>query len=132
MACYKVLGRCDLQSRNLDTVGQGVEDWLWLQFALARQQQKDQELIGDVFGLDQIQETITEIGEKHFLKTDGSNSYGTFFFMQILAGMFEKAVDYLHAINPVSAVHFAIALAYYGLLRVSDYQVAGNELRKYF
>jgi nuclear pore complex protein Nup93 len=131
MACYKVLGRCDLQSRNLDTVGQGVEDWLWLQFALARQQQKDQELIGDVFGLDQIEETITEIGEKHFLKTDGSSSYGTFFFMQILAGMFEKAVEYLHAINPVSAVHFAIALAYYGLLRVSDYQVAGNELRKY-
>jgi hypothetical protein len=25
-------------------------------------------------------------------------------------------------------VHFAIALAYYGLLRVSDYSVAGNEL----
>lgn len=132
MACYKVIGRCDLATRNLDTVGQGVEDWLWLQFALARQRSQDLELIGDVFGLDQIQETIGEIGEKHFLKgqTEGSGAYGTFFFMQILAGMFEKAVDYLHALNAVSAVHFAIALDYYGLLRVSDFNIAGNELRK--
>jgi hypothetical protein len=34
----------------------------------------------------------------------------------------------LHSYNTVSAVHFAIALSYYGLLRVSDYSVAGNEL----
>ena len=130
MACYKVVGRCDLASRNLDTVGQGVEDWLWLQFALARQQLRDEEVTGELFGLEQIQETVAEIGEKHFQKAqvDGSNGYGTFFMMQVLAGMFEQGVDYLHAFNPVSAVHFAIALCYYGLLRISDFGVAGNEL----
>ena len=130
MACYKVVGRCDLASRNLDTVGQGVEDWLWLQFALARQQLRDEEVTGELFGLEQIQETIIEIGEKHFQRSqvEGSGAYGTFFLMQILAGMFEQGIDYLHAFNPVSAVHFAIALSYYGLLRVSDFNVAGNEL----
>jgi nuclear pore complex protein Nup93 len=40
--------------------------------------------------------------------------------MQILAGMFEKAVADLYPHNYVSAVHFAIALDYYGFLRVSD------------
>jgi nuclear pore complex protein Nup93 len=50
--------------------------------------------------------------------------------MQILSGMFEQAVEYLHNFNPTSAVHMAIALAYYGLLRVADFTVAGNELRK--
>ena len=132
MACYKVVGRCDLTSRNLDSVGQGVEDWLWLQFVLARQQLTNDDLSADVFGLEQIQETIMEIGEKHFQKGQAEGSaYGTFFFMQILSGTFEQAVDYLHAFNPVSAVHFAIALSYYGLLRVSDFSVAGNELCEY-
>lgn len=131
MACYKVVGRCDLTSRNLETVGQGVEDWLWLQFALARQQSRTEDLTGELFGLEQIQETVAEIGEKHFQKAqiDGSG-YGTFFFMQILAGMFEQAVEYLHMFNLVSAVHVAIALSYYGLLRVSNFNVVGNELCK--
>ena len=132
MACYKIVGRCDLESRTLDAVGQGVEDWLWLQFNLAREADRFEELSGELFALDQICETVIEIGQKHFQKgqIDGSSAYGTYFFMQVLAGMFEQAVDYLHSFNPVSAVHFAIALAYYGLLRVSDYTVAGSELCK--
>jgi nuclear pore complex protein Nup93 len=132
MACYKIVGRCDTESRNLDGIGQGVEDWLWLQFALARDPPRDEES-GQPFGLEQIQETVNEIGEKHFQRNqaDASTGYGTYFLMQILSGMFEQAIDYLHTFNPVSAVHFAIALSYYGLLRtVSDFNTAGNELRK--
>ena len=132
MACYKVVGRCDLTRRNLDVVGQGVDDWIWLQFCLAREFTNFEELSGEVFGLDQIVETVQEIGDKHFAKgqDQASGGYGTFFFMQVLAGMFEPAVAYLHSHNPVSAVHFAIALTYYGLLRCSDSQTAGNELSK--
>ncbi|OAP60686.1 hypothetical protein AYL99_05688 [Fonsecaea erecta] len=133
IACYKVIGRCDLSSRHLDAVGQGVEDWLWLQFSLARETEMYEEISGEIFGLEQICETINEIGQKHFQKSqvEGSSGYGTFFLMQVLAGMFEHAVDYLHNFNPLSAVHFAIALSYYGLLRVSDFSVAGNELLTY-
>ena len=133
MACYKVIGRCDPASRSLDVVGQGVEDWIWLQFSLAREPDRNEELSLDIYGLDQIRETIREIGDKHFQKgqVEGSGGYGTFFFMQVLSGMFEDAVAYLHSFNPTSAVHFAIALAYCGLLRVSDYRVASNELCKY-
>src|SRR5271170_6184063 len=133
MACYKIVGRCDLSSRNLDIIGQGVEDWTWLQFSLARQLERSEEIPGESFGLEQICETVAEIGQKHFQKgqAESSGGYGTYFFLQILAGMFEQAVEYLHSYNPVSAVHFAISLAYYGLLRVSDCAVAGNELRKY-
>lgn len=132
VACLKVVGRCDLAQRNLESIGQGVEDWTWLQFALARESESPDDAVRGVFGLEQINETVKEIGDKHFQKgqAEAANSYGTFFLMQILAGMFEHAVDYLHSFNPVSAVHAAIALDYYGLLRVSDFQTAGNELRK--
>ncbi|KAL6246459.1 nuclear pore complex subunit [Rhinocladiella similis] len=133
VACYKVIGRCDLTARNLEAIGQGVEDWLWLQFSLARETGRSEELAGEIFGLDQIRETVTEIGQKHFQKSqvEGSSAYGTFLLMQVLAGMFEQAVEYLHSFNPTSAVHLAIALAYYGLVRVSDFSIAGNELLTY-
>ncbi|RMZ90900.1 hypothetical protein DV736_g1865, partial [Chaetothyriales sp. CBS 134916] len=125
MACYKVVGRCDLQSKSLD-VGTGIEDWIWLQFSLAREGTDDP----DQSGLQEIQALVTEIGDKHFQRSqpDAGANYGVFFLLQILAGMFEQAVDFLYPLNPVSAVHFAISLTFYGLLRLIDYNVAGNKL----
>ena len=129
MACYKVVGRCDLGSRQSE-VGESVEDWLWLQFVLARQQSRDEEPAGESFGLEDIQKTAAEIGEKYFQKgqSDSATQPGTFFLLLVLAGMFEQAVEFLHTLNPVSAVHFAIALVYYGLVRVAHFNFAGNEL----
>lgn len=131
MACYKIIGRCDLSRRRLENVGQGVEDWMWLQFALAREDDRAEEFAGDVFGLEDIQTDITEIGQRVFGKgQEAPGGYGTFFLLQILGGMFEQAVSYLGSYAPVSAVHFAIALDYYGLLRVSDFYAAGEDIRE--
>ncbi|KAK2748205.1 hypothetical protein FQN55_004481 [Onygenales sp. PD_40] len=129
MACYKIIGRCDLSQRRFDGIGQGVEDWMWLQFVFAREDSRAEEVAGDLFGLEEIQSDITEIGQRVFAKgQDGPGGYGTFFLLQILGGMFEQAVSYLSNYAPVSAVHFAIALDFYGLLRVSDFYTSGDEL----
>ncbi|KAL4803899.1 Nup93/Nic96-domain-containing protein [Aspergillus unguis] len=129
MACYKIIGRCDLGRRRLDGISQGVEDWMWLQFSLAREDDRAEEVAGEVFGLEDIQTDITEIGQRVFGKgQEGPGGYGTFFLLQILGGMFEQAVSYLGTYAPVSAVHFAIALVYYGLLRVSDFYTSGEEI----
>jgi nuclear pore complex protein Nup93 len=132
MACYKIIGRCDLSRRRLDGVKQTVEDWMWLQFSLAREDDRAEEVAGDVFGLEDIQTDIQEIGQRVFIKgNDGPGGYGTYFLLQILGGMFEQAVHYLGSYAPVTAVHFAIALSYYGLLRVSDFYTSGEEIRKH-
>ncbi|KKK19385.1 hypothetical protein ARAM_006767 [Aspergillus rambellii] len=129
MACYKIIGRCDLGRRRLDGVNQSVEDWMWLQFSLAREDDRAEEVAGDVFGLEDIQTDITEIGQRVFGKgQEGPGGYGTFFLLQILGGMFEQAVSYLGSYAPISAVHFAISLTYYGLLRVSDFYTSGEEI----
>jgi nuclear pore complex protein Nup93 len=131
MACYKIIGRCDLGRRRLDGMGQGVEDWMWLQFSLAREDDRAEEIAGEVFGLEDIQTDIVEIGQRVFTKgQEGSSGYGTFFLLQILGGLFEQAVSYLGSYAPVSAVHFAISLDFYGLLRVSDFYSSGEELCK--
>lgn len=129
MACYKIIGRCELSRRRLEDINQTVEDWIWLQFSLAREDDRAEEVAGDVFGLEDIQTDITEIGQRVFGKgQEGPGGYGTFFLLQILGGMFEQAVSYLGSYAPVSAVHFAIALTYYGLLRVSDFYTSGEEI----
>ena len=131
VACYKIIGRCDLTKRSLDNINQGVEDWIWLQFNLAREVNRAEESAADVFGLEEVRETIHEIGERHFAKgAEASGSWGTFFHLQILGGMFEQAVSFLYAHSYMAAVHFAIALDYYGLLRVSDFAVSETELCK--
>ncbi|BCR87040.1 linker nucleoporin NIC96 [Aspergillus chevalieri] len=129
MACYKIIGRCELSRRRLEGINQSVEDWIWLQFTLAREDDRAEEVAGDVFGLEDIQTDIIEIGQRVFGKgQEGPGGYGTFFLLQILGGMFEQAVSYLGSYAPVSAVHFAVALAYYGLLRVSDFYTSGEEI----
>ncbi|KAI9861990.1 MAG: hypothetical protein M1813_005061 [Trichoglossum hirsutum] len=130
MACYKVIGRCDLNKRSLEGVSQGVEDWIWLQFSLAREVNRVDEVAGEVFGLDEVRGVVKEIGQRHFAKGQeaASGGYGTYFFLQILAGMFEQALAYLYPYQYIDAVHFGIALDFYGLLRVSDFHVSDSEL----
>ncbi|KAH6848372.1 Nup93/Nic96-domain-containing protein [Chaetomium sp. MPI-CAGE-AT-0009] len=131
MACYKIIGRCDLTNRSLDGLQTDVNDWIWLQFNLARETDRSMELAGESYGLSELQISIREIGLKHFPKTpaeDTNGSFGMFFYLQVLSGMFEQAIAYLYPFSYVDAVHFAIALSYYGLLRPADAQSAANEL----
>lgn len=131
MACYKIIGRCEISKRTFEGIRQGSEDWIWLQFSLAREVNRAEEVAGDVYGLEDVRETIREIGQRYFTKgAEGTGGYGVYFFLLVLGGMFEQAVSYLYSYSYAAAVHFAIALDFYGLLRVSDFSVSENELRK--
>ena len=131
IACYKIIGRCDLSRRTLEGIRTDEQDWMWLQLILAKEIPKAQETAGESFGLDDLQKTIREIGQRHFLQTqDNPGAVGTFFFMQTLAGMFEPAIAWLYSHDHIAAVHFAIALDYYGLLRTAD--LSSTDLRKFW
>lgn len=129
-ACYKIVGRCEMSKRNLEPIKESMDDWIWLQFNLAREGNRAEENAGEIFGLDELRNTIKEIGQRHFMNDDAESAggYGVYFYLSTLAGMFEPAIKYLYDHNYVSAVHFAIALDYYGLLRVSDWTTAGGEI----
>ncbi|KAI0882417.1 Nup93/Nic96-domain-containing protein [Annulohypoxylon maeteangense] len=123
MACYKIVGRCDVNNRSLDGLNTEIEDWIWLQFNLARENDKATEVAAESYGLQDLRASIREIGLKHFPKSpseDDNSSFGMYFFLQILSGMFEQAVAYLYAFSYVDAIHFSIALEYYGLIRPAD------------
>ncbi|KAF9697162.1 hypothetical protein EKO04_004857 [Ascochyta lentis] len=132
-ACYKIIGRCEMSRRNLEPIKESMDDWVWLQFNLAREGNRAEENAGEIFGLEELRSTIRDIGQRHFMNedTEAAGGYGVYFYLATLAGMFEPAINYLYQHNYVSAVHFAIALDYYGLLRVSDWSTAGNEILSY-
>jgi nuclear pore complex protein Nup93 len=130
MACYKVIGRCDLKSRQLEGISQDVEDFVWLQLVLARELSRVDEIASESYGLADLQKTIREIGTRFFVKggSDVGFSFGTFVFFQVASGMFEEAVAYLYPYSYTDAVHLATALEFYGLLRASDPNTAGEDL----
>lgn len=129
MACYKIIGRCELSRRSLDGVNQSMQDWVWVQFALAREVNRVEETAAEVFALDDVRAVIHDIGQRHFTQgAEGAAGVGTYFFLQVLAGQFESAVAWLYPHNYLTAVHFAIALNYYGLLRVNDFNSADDLL----
>jgi nuclear pore complex protein Nup93 len=128
-ACYKIIGRCEMSRRNLEPIRESMDDWVWLQFNLARESNRAEENAGEIFGLEELRSSIKEIGQRHFMDdAEAAGGYGVYFYLATLAGMFEPAVSFLYQHNYVSAVHFAIALDYYGLFRVSDWSTAGTEI----
>lgn len=137
MACYKIVGRCELSNRSLEGLRFGIDDWIWLQFNLAREGDRTTELANETYGLADLQANVQEIGNKHFAAKSGAagddanGSFSMFFFLQILAGMYEAAVAYLYSFSRTDAVHFAIALEYYGLLRPADAMSVANELKSF-
>ena len=129
MACYKVMGRSELSKPKLDLKQLTVEDIIWTYFVLARESNRAEETAGDTYDLNSVQREITDIKERYFSQeNDHGSGYATCFYLQVLAGMFEQAVSWLYLHDYVAAVHFAIALDFYGLLRVADLNAAANEL----
>lgn len=130
MACYKILGRCELGTKTFDpSIQQSMEDFMWIQFILARELGQVDQLATESCNLASIQVMIKELGTRHFAKGE---SYGAYFYLLIMGGLFEEAIEYLYPFAYPDAIHFAIALDYYGLLRVSDPDAgAENSLLSY-
>ncbi|KAI1003168.1 Nucleoporin [Podosphaera aphanis] len=130
MACHKIIGRCDLKQRHLDNIPQSVEDFAWVQVVLAREINRVDAGANEIYGLAEAQSMIKEIGNRFFTKggSEIGSSFGAFVFLQVAVGLFESAVSYLYSYNYVDGVHLAIALNYYGLLRVSDPSVGDDNL----
>ncbi|KAL1923580.1 uncharacterized protein VTP21DRAFT_8560 [Calcarisporiella thermophila] len=120
LAVYKILGRCELSKKTLADAIQTLEDYLWLQFALVRESTNVQESPQDRYTLFDLQNIVLKYGPAHF-NPKGNNPV-SYFQVLLLSGQFERAIDYLVQTDQyqVDAVHFAIALAYYGLLRIPE------------
>ncbi|KAG8844288.1 hypothetical protein FRB96_003224 [Tulasnella sp. 330] len=135
-ALFKIIGKIEPHKRAVPLVTVTTEDWIWFQLAMVDEQEGT--------GLRELGEMLEGYGERHFSGgpsdaispasstnlppsmlgvsggSAGSTSKLAWAKMLIICGLFEKAVAtmYEHPSLQVEAVHLAICLSYYGLLRV--------------
>ncbi|KAL9540563.1 hypothetical protein MBANPS3_009615 [Mucor bainieri] len=116
---YKIIGRCELQDKSEDTIHM-LEDALWLQLMLIRETPEGSKPMLTEYRLTEFQEMINQADSSAYDK-NGANPW-TYFNMLLLSLQFEKAINYLYQFENwrVHAVHIAIALVYYGLVRVTS------------
>ncbi|KAL4399838.1 nuclear pore complex subunit [Malassezia pachydermatis] len=122
-ALYRLLGRFDISKKFPAALVQSTENWLWLQLSLVSEKDEARATATQAptlqsYTLQDLGAKLEKYGEAHF---DPKGQRPLHYFqLLLLVGRFEKAVAFLQsrAAYEVDAVHFAIALAYYGLLRV--------------
>ncbi|WFD25749.1 nuclear pore complex subunit [Malassezia nana] len=119
-ALYRVLGKFDVAKKFPAPLVLSTENWLWLQLCLVSEtsEQDAQAPALQSYTLQDLGHKLEKYGEAHF---DPKGQRPLHYFqLLLLVGRFESAIAFLQsrAALHVDAVHFAIALTYYGLLRV--------------
>lgn len=120
-ALYRLMGRFDVAKKFPPPLVSSTENWLWLQLCMTCESGADadaQDPTLRTLTLRDLAQKLEKYGEAHF------DPKGTrplhYFQLLLLVGEFEKAIAFLYARSAyqVDVMHFAIALTYYGLLRV--------------
>ncbi len=115
---YKIIGRCEVSAKgfgkNSDVIST-TEDYLWLQ-SLLISENLSSEPSAEKYTLRDFSANMHQLGKQFFRKTD------VWFMVLLLTGEFERAVSELlqEPTFALDALHFATAMAYYGVLNVPD------------
>ncbi|EPY51287.1 nucleoporin Nic96 [Schizosaccharomyces cryophilus OY26] len=116
-AMYKIIGRCELSKTSCPSVCFVTEDYIWLQLTLAREFTEKNVAAHECFSLQDVQKLVLSYGPDYFTK---QGSYPVmYFFLLMLCGLFERAIEFLYPYYPTDAVHFAISCAHHGLLHTA-------------
>ncbi|KAF8707506.1 Nucleoporin-interacting protein NIC96, partial [Rhizoctonia solani] len=104
VALFKLIGRLDPTRRAVRSAIVTAEDWIWFQLAMVDEEEGN--------GLRELGKVLEGYGEKHF---EGTGPGRRGMWARVLMAV---AALYEHPDHRIEAVHIAVALAYYGLLRV--------------
>ncbi|WVQ85347.1 hypothetical protein IAT38_007512 [Cryptococcus sp. DSM 104549] len=116
-ALYKLVGRFELNRKTVK-VAATTEDWMWVQLSLVREN-KDGDAPQEQYDLADLGKLLEKYGSDKF-DANGTKPLA-WFNLLLFTAQFEKAVAYLYTKPQLKtdALHFAVALSYYGLLRVT-------------
>ncbi|OBA20393.1 NIC-domain-containing protein [Metschnikowia bicuspidata var. bicuspidata NRRL YB-4993] len=119
-AVYKIIGKCDLVKKNLPAaLNLSIEDWLWFHLLILNEfgSTAASDLLYENYRLESLQKKVVSSGPARF---NASSNHPVYAKTLVMLGLYELAVQYVYEnINECDAVHLAIALSYYGLLKSS-------------
>ncbi|KAG0211674.1 Nup93/Nic96-domain-containing protein [Mortierella sp. GBAus27b] len=116
LTLYKIIGRCELNKRSTPVVG-ALEDFIWLQLSMIRETTNDT-MPQDKYDLADFQALVLKYGPNYF--NPNNNNPLQYFQVLVYSQQFERAIHFLSSSKAytLETVHMAIALTYYGLLRI--------------
>ncbi|KAF9928608.1 hypothetical protein FBU30_002283 [Linnemannia zychae] len=116
LTLFKIIGQCELTKRTTPVIG-AVEDFIWLHLSLIREP-RDNAAAHEKYDLADFQALVLKYGPTHF-NPNGNNPL-QYFQVLIHSQQFERAIYYLYSFKAyaLDTVHMAVALTYYGLLRI--------------
>lgn len=120
---YKIIGKCDLSKKTLpNEINLSIEDWLWFHLSIINEFNSNlnssSSLIFENYTLQNLRKKIISLGPRKF---NSSSNNPLYLKTLMMVGLYELAVQYtFESLNEYDAVHLAIGLCYYGLLRVSE------------
>ena len=98
LALYKIVGRADLNKRNIPGVTDKTEHWLWLQLALVHEQVETATSAAvnassntprtDSYGLRDLANVLRKFGENHW--DPKRDRPGLYFQVLLMSGQFER------------------------------------------
>jgi nuclear pore complex protein Nup93 len=78
---YKIIGRCEIPKGYASTVITTIEDYMWVELALVREEVQDDRNSLEKYRLSDFQKKINDSGRKHF---DPSGNNPWFYFKILL------------------------------------------------
>lgn len=92
-ALYKLIGRVEINRRNVPGVTQTTEDWLWFQLSLVRETEGQGEAPHEKYGLRDLAAVLLKFGEAHF---DPKGTRPLLYFqVLLLSGQFERVGSFV-------------------------------------
>ncbi|KAG9302164.1 hypothetical protein G9A89_020598 [Geosiphon pyriformis] len=120
LTVYHILAQLSLTTFP-NTAIPSTEDYLWFNLMIIQYDNSESDSINETVFARDFQKYIVQFGPNSYT-SDGKDPV-QYFKVLLISAQFERAVDYLVKTDfSVEAVHFGIALAYYGLLRAPDSQ----------
>lgn len=120
-AVYKIIAKCDLAKKTLPMpLNLSMEDWLWFHLLIINEflQDNASNLLFENYRLENLQAKVVSLGPSRFNASSNNPLYAK---TLVLLGLHELAVKYVYEnISECDAVHLAISLCYYGLLKTSS------------
>lgn len=118
---YKIIGKCDLAKKSLPgAINLSIEDWLWFHLLLINEfnPEASSSLVFENYRLENLQKKVVSLGPEKF---NASSNNPLYLKTLVMLGLYELAVQYTYQFsNECDAVHLAIGLCYYGLLKVTS------------
>lgn len=111
---YNIVGKCDISRAHNDIPRCSTEDWMWLKLSMVHVDTKGEKADKTVLTLSQFQASLRQYGIDHFKNPI------LYFQLLLLSLQFEHAIKFLDSVPQlaVEMMHFAIAIYYYGMLRL--------------